>query len=115
MAGDQTLLQQVLVNLFSNAVRFSARAATPRIEVSARREGEAWVIEVRDNGIGFDSRAVKLFEPFALAHPPTSEGFGIGLTIVRRVLEVHGGRVWCESQPGMGALFSFTLSADRAE
>jgi signal transduction histidine kinase len=112
VAGDQTLLQQVFINLFSNAAKFSSSVSIPRVDVSARRQNERWVVEVKDNGIGFDSDAVGLFEPFSVAHKSGGNSFGIGLTIVRRVIEVHGGKVWCESQPGKGATFSFSLAAD---
>jgi signal transduction histidine kinase len=69
-------------------------------------------VTVSDNGVGFEASAAQmLFEPFARLHGTKFEGTGIGLTIVRRIVERHGGRVWASGKPGVGAAFSFTLPA----
>ena len=108
--ADADLLRPVLVNLITNALKFSRDAVPPtvRIEASAS-QGEVAVV-VRDNGVGFDSASAgQLFEPFARLHGRAFEGHGIGLSIVRRAVERHGGRVWAEAEPDRGAAFHFTL------
>jgi signal transduction histidine kinase len=91
-------------------VKFSRDAAVPRVEVGALRDDGAPVLFVRDNGVGFDpQRAATLFEPFQRLHGPRFEGSGVGLSIVKRIVERHGGRLWAESSPGRGATFYFTL------
>lgn len=106
--GDARLLQQVLNNLVSNAVKFSRNHPTPHIEIGSLPAG---VIFIRDNGAGFDMQyADKLFGPFQRLHTATEfEGTGIGLAIVQRIIHRHGGKVWAESQPNQGATFYFTL------
>lgn len=106
---DATLMRQVFVNLVGNAMKFTRHTAAPRIVVEARRDSGSLVVGVRDNGPGFDpSRAHDLFEPFRRLHAGY-EGSGIGLTIVRRIVELHGGRTWAEGRPGDGATFFFSL------
>lgn len=115
--ADRGLLRQVFVNLLTNALKFSSRRSTIRIEIgSESRDGEN-VYWVRDNGVGFDGRyAEKLFGVFQRLHPATDfEGTGIGLAIVERAVTRHGGRVWAESTEGEGACFYFTLPAGREE
>ena len=109
--GDPALLEQVLVNLMSNAFKFSAPRATARVEVGALRQGEALVYYVRDNGVGFDMRhAERLFGVFQRLHSAEEfEGTGIGLSIVQRIIARHGGKVWADSRPGDGATFYFSL------
>ena len=109
--GDPYLLQQVWANLLGNAVKYSRRAAEPRVVVSgARVDGEA-VYSVRDNGVGFDPRYTdKLFKVFQRLHRPDEfEGTGIGLALVERIVARHGGQVWADASPGGGAVFSFAL------
>ena len=109
--ADADLLRPVLVNLFTNALKFSRNAAQPTVHVDASVDaaGEA-TVHVRDNGVGFDPAAAgRLFEPFMRLHGRHFEGHGIGLTIVRRAIERHGGRVWAESEPDQCAAFHFTL------
>ena len=100
-------------NLISNALKYSRSSATPEIEVGARAEAGELVYYVRDNGVGFDMRyAGKLFKVFQRLHPAEQfEGTGVGLAIVQRVVQRHGGRVWAESAPGCGATFHFALPA----
>jgi PAS domain S-box-containing protein len=113
--GDATLLQDMLENLLGNAWKFSAQRDPARIAFGCRQEsgkdsGER-VFFVRDNGAGFDMKyADKLFGAFQRLHGPQEfEGNGIGLAMVRRIVALHGGRVWAESAPGEGATFFFTL------
>ena len=111
--GDRSLLEQVLINLLSNAFKFSAGRDAPRIEVGALRQGEDIVYYVRDNGVGFDMRyADRLFGVFQRLHPQEAfEGTGIGLSIVHRIITRHGGRVWADSRPNEGTTLYFSLPA----
>jgi signal transduction histidine kinase len=111
LQADPALVRQVFANLLANGIKFSASAAQPRVEVGAERSAAgAVVFHVRDNGIGFTEAQVReLFVPFRRLHAEQFEGHGIGLTIVRRIVERHGGRLWAEGKPGQGATFYFTL------
>jgi PAS domain S-box-containing protein len=110
--GDPTLLRQVWANLLSNALKFTAGVPEPTITVGwLPGQGET-VYSVADNGPGFDMQhSDKLFQVFERLHGGDYEGSGIGLAIVRRAVESHGGRVWAEGAPGEGATFSFSLPA----
>jgi signal transduction histidine kinase/CheY-like chemotaxis protein len=114
--GDPALLEQVLVNLLSNAFKFTTGRDFARVEVGVLRKGMATVYYVRDNGVGFDMRyADKLFGVFQRLHAQEAfEGTGIGLSIVQRIVTRHGGRVWADSRPGEGATFYFSLPAPAA-
>jgi signal transduction histidine kinase len=111
--GDPGLLEQVLVNLLSNACKFTKDANRACVEVGVLRQGMATVYYVRDNGVGFDMRyADKLFGVFQRLHAKEAfEGTGIGLSIVQRIVTRHGGKVWADSRPGEGATFYFSLPA----
>ena len=114
--GDATLLRNVLENLLGNAWKFTARCEQARIEfgrLEPQAGGEA-VYFVRDNGAGFDMQyAGKLFGVFQRLHPVQEyEGNGIGLAMVRRIVGLHGGRIWAEAAVGQGATFYFTLAAE---
>ena len=108
--GDRALLEVVLDNLLRNAWKFTARAASPRIEVG-RLPARQPTFFVRDNGAGFDpGRAAGVFAPFQRFHDASDfEGTGVGLATVQRVIARHGGRLHVESAPGAGATFSFSL------
>jgi hypothetical protein len=110
-SGDRALLEQVLINLLSNAFKFSAGREAARVEVGMLRQGQELVYYVRDNGVGFDMRyADKLFGVFQRLHPPDAyAGTGIGLSIVHRIITRHGGRVWADSRPQEGSSFFFCL------
>jgi light-regulated signal transduction histidine kinase (bacteriophytochrome) len=114
--GDVSLIEQVLVNLLSNAFKFTARSASAVIEVDCTPSEEGPVYCVRDNGAGFDMKYVdKLFGLFQRLHPASEfEGTGVGLSIVRRIIQRHGGRIWAQSEPGKGAIFYFTIPAAAA-
>ena len=109
--GDRGLIKQVWVNLLSNAVKFSAASAPGVIDIQGSVEGEESVYCVKDNGAGFDmAYAEKLFTVFQRLHTPEEfEGTGVGLSIVKRIVERHGGRIWAEGKVDEGATFWFTL------
>lgn len=109
--GDRTLIQAVLQNLLDNAWKFTGRTPSAEIRFGATRNGGCPVYFVRDNGAGFDAtHAEKLWMPFTRYHRESEfPGNGIGLAMVRKILERHNGRIWVESEAGKGAVFSFTL------
>ncbi|GGO39389.1 sensor histidine kinase [Deinococcus humi] len=111
VTGDAATLQQVIVNLLNNAVKFTRPREQAVIEIGAQAGDEEWTVWVRDNGVGFDPAYTgKLFGPFQRLHLHSEfEGTGIGLATVRRIILRHGGRTWAEGVPGEGATFSFTL------
>jgi signal transduction histidine kinase len=106
--GDPRHLRRVLQNLVGNAIKFRGEQP-PRIDVSARRRDDEWVIVVRDNGIGVDpDQTSRIFDMFSRAST-APDGSGIGLAVCRRVVEAHGGVIWVEPAEGGGSAFSFTL------
>jgi PAS domain S-box-containing protein len=109
--GDRILLRQVLINILSNAVKFSRDRNPAIIEVGSHQEQDRNTFYVRDNGVGFESRyADKMFGVFQRLHAATEfEGSGLGLAIVQRIVHRHGGRVWAEGTPGQGATVYFSL------
>lgn len=111
--ADRTTMGQVWLNLLDNALKYSSREPHPAIEVSGKREGDMLVYTVRDNGVGFDmAYQDKLFGVFLRAHAPSEfPGTGVGLSIVERIVQRHGGRVWAEGEVGKGASFHFSLPA----
>ncbi len=112
--ADARLLAIVLENLLGNAWKFTAKRERATISLSYERRVEGGVYMVRDNGAGFDmAYAGRLFAPFQRLHRESEfSGSGIGLATVQRVISRHGGRIWAESSPGSGAVFSFTLGGD---
>lgn len=112
-SGDPALLEQVFASVIGNAFKFTRGRGDARVEISGRAEGDELVYEVRDNGVGFDMRyAGKLFGVFQKLHARAEyEGTGIGLSIVQRIVQRHGGRVWAEGQPERGATFGFAIPA----
>jgi PAS domain S-box-containing protein len=109
--GDIGLLKQVWVNLISNAIKYSAMADSPRIEIGVRSDGDERIFYVKDNGAGFDMQYYdKLFGVFQRLHSKKEfEGTGVGLSIVKRIVEKHQGRIWATSVVGEGATFYFTF------
>lgn len=114
--ADSGQLGQVFQNLIMNAIKYHG-AAPPRIEVAAEREGDGWAIHVIDNGIGIDPGFhERIFVIFQRLHERGRyEGSGIGLSIVKKIVERHGGRVRVESAAGQGARFTFTMPAAGVE
>jgi signal transduction histidine kinase len=111
--GDRTRLLEVFQNLIENAVKFRSGQGEPVVEVGSRPGPDGPVVYVRDNGVGIDpryhDRVFALFERL----DPRVEGTGVGLALVKRIVEVHGGRVWVESEgAGKGATFCFTLPGE---
>ncbi len=112
VTANPAALKIVLHNLLGNAAKFTRDSATPRARVGLRADGSEGVrISVQDNGVGFDpARAALLFKPFARLHAREDyAGSGIGLSIVQRIVERHGGRVEARAEPDRGAIFEFTL------
>ena len=109
--ADATMMRQVFTNLIGNALKFSAGRPAPRVEVQPEGTAAQPGIVVRDNGAGFDMRyAGKLFMIFQRLHSDSEfPGTGVGLAIVKRLIEHHGGTISAQSTPGEGATFRFTL------
>jgi signal transduction histidine kinase/cellulose biosynthesis protein BcsQ/CheY-like chemotaxis protein len=108
--ADAPQIRNVFHRLISNALTFRS-AAPPRVHVRAEPGENEWVFSVRDNGIGLDPQhAVRIFQLFQRLHTRSElPGAGVGLAVVKRVVERHGGRIWVESEPGKGATFYFTV------
>jgi len=115
IAADERKFKQILVNLLTNAVKFTPDGG--RIDVKARREEDNVVVAVHDTGIGIapeDQAAV--FEEFRQVgrdYTNKQEGTGLGLALTRKFVELHGGRIWVESEPGKGSTFTFTIPGTR--
>jgi len=111
VSADRALLKQVFVNLLSNAYKFTRRAPHPVIEISGESGPSGCLYRVRDNGAGFDmTQAAKLFNLFGRLHSAQEfEGTGVGLSIVQRIVERHGGVISATAEVGKGAQFVFTL------
>lgn len=107
---DPLQMGQLLQNLIGNAVKYRGENA-PAIHVGARREAGEWILSVRDNGIGFEAQeAERIFRIFQRLHGREKyAGTGIGLALCQKIVQRHGGRIWAEAQPGLGATFFFTL------
>jgi light-regulated signal transduction histidine kinase (bacteriophytochrome) len=103
-------------NLVGNALKFQGEEP-PRIHVAVRREERNWVFSVHDDGIGIDPKYKdRIFVIFQRLHTmETYAGTGIGLSICKKIVERHGGRIWVESEPGKGSTFYFTIPAKEAD
>jgi PAS domain S-box-containing protein len=109
--GDYSLIHQVLINLVSNAIKYSSKKEKPVVQISSRAEDKEVVYTVKDNGVGFDMKyAHKLFGVFQRLHTMDEfEGTGVGLAIVQRIVTRHGGHVIADAKPDEGSVFSFSL------
>ena len=110
--ADRIRLREVLENLIDNAAKYMGDQACPSIEIGKRENGAGTIIYIKDNGIGiepqFHTKIFGLFEKLSA----DSEGTGIGLALIKRIIEVHGGRIWVESEGlGKGSTFCFTIPA----
>ncbi len=113
--GDAGQISRVFQNLISNSLRFRSKER-PKIQISASRQNGEWLFSVRDNGIGIDPQYHdKIFVIFQRLHGHDYPGTGIGLSISKRIIERHGGRIYMESAPGKGSIFHFTLPSLNAE
>jgi len=109
--GDEDMLKQVWLNMIGNALKYSSKTADPRIEIGFTGNHNGTIYFVRDNGAGFDMQyADKLFKVFQRLHSQEEfEGTGVGLALVKRVIDKHRGEVRAESAPGQGAIFYFSM------
>jgi signal transduction histidine kinase len=116
-SADPALLRQVFVNLLSNAFKFTRTRDRAQIGVDCAERDGNYVFSVRDNGVGFDpAHAENLFGVFQRMHPVDKfEGTGVGLSIVQRIVERHGGRIWAEAKYEAGATFHFTIPKEPAK
>jgi PAS domain S-box-containing protein len=108
--GDHVRIREVMVNLIENAIKYSGNRPDPVIRIGVDRGGDEPIFFVQDNGIGIDPRYLeRIFQLFEKLDPAIP-GTGIGLPIVKQIIEMHGGRIWVESEgPGKGTTFRFTL------
>ncbi len=108
--GNTTQLVQLFQNLISNAIKFRGKEP-PRIHISAKKNGNEWIFSFRDNGIGIEPENIEdIFKIYHRLHDKREyPGSGIGLSICKKIVEHHGGRIWVESEPGKGSSFCFTL------
>jgi PAS domain S-box-containing protein len=115
--ADPALLKQVFANLIGNALKFTRNREVAEIEIGSNDEDGRPVYYVRDNGVGFDQKyAHTLFQVFHRLHDAREyEGTGVGLAIVQRIIDRHGGEIWVESEPGRGTTFFFTLGDENGE
>jgi two-component system sensor histidine kinase/response regulator len=113
---DNSMLKQVWTNLISNAVKYSQKKTSPKIEIGSEFNNGERVYYVKDNGAGFNmAHYNKLFSIFQRLHSESEfNGTGIGLAVVKRIIERHDGKIWAESEIGKGSHFYFTLKSKEA-
>ncbi len=110
VSGDASQFTHVFQNVLSNALKYRNKDVRPEILVSAKQDGDLWIISVEDNGIGFDPKyAERIFGLFKRLHKDEYEGTGLGLAICKRIVERYGGRIWAEGRVGAGATIYFSL------
>jgi light-regulated signal transduction histidine kinase (bacteriophytochrome) len=106
---EKTLMVHVFQNLIGNAIRYR-REVSPEVRISTEDRGRDWVFRVQDNGIGIDPQYHEMiFAMFRRLHGRETPGNGLGLSICKRIIERHGGRIWVESELEKGSCFCFTL------
>jgi signal transduction histidine kinase len=113
--GDVTAIGQVFSNLISNALKYQQPGRPGRIGIGGKYEDGVAHYWVRDNGVGIPASAEqRLFQVFQRFHPDLAPGEGMGLAIVKRIVERHGGKVWAEGEEGVGTTFNVTLPSEFA-
>jgi signal transduction histidine kinase len=111
VAMHETHALQLFQNLIGNAIRYRAQHP-PLISVTSEKRGSEWIISVKDNGIGIESKNTEqIFEPFKRLHGGEYPGSGIGLATCQKIVKGYGGRIWVESAPGSGSTFRFSVPA----
>jgi light-regulated signal transduction histidine kinase (bacteriophytochrome) len=109
LQANSASLTAVFRSLLSNACKFHGEAS-PVVHVAAAQDAGEWIFSVRDNGIGFDpAYSTRIFRPFERLNGKQYPGSGLGLSLARKAIEQHGGRIWAESSPGNGTTVRFTL------
>lgn len=110
--GNEVELHSLFLNLIGNALKFVSEKNTPKIKISAKQQNQEYEISITDNGIGIKPEHLeKIFDIFSRLHNEDEyEGTGIGLAHCKKIVELHGGRIWVESEPGKGSTFYFTLN-----
>ncbi len=113
--ADKTQMVQVFQNLIANAIKFQPKGKVPEIKISAEKKSDEWIFSVRDNGIGIDKKYhEKVFVIFKQLHSKAMyDGTGIGLAVVKKIIERNGGSIWLESELGKGTTFYFTIKIKR--
>lgn len=116
VVADEVQMGQVLQNLIANALKFRAKDRAPKVRVYAERQPHCWRFAVEDNGIGIEAQYEdRIFQMFQRLHGVGEyPGSGVGLALVRKIIERHKGRVWFESTPASGTTFFFTIPVEAA-
>jgi two-component system, sensor histidine kinase and response regulator len=114
--ADEMQLTQLLQNLIGNSIKYCRPGVVPQIQISAQASEQEWLFSIRDNGIGIETEHFgRIFQIFQRLHSDDEyAGTGIGLSICKRIVESHQGRIWLESQVGVGTIFYFTLPRELA-
>lgn len=108
---DEVKLKQLLQNLIANAIKFSSSSEQAKIDIKVLEEEDHWLFSVADNGIGIEKEFQDvIFEELKKLNGVTFEGTGMGLSICKKIAELHGGRIWVESELGKGSTFYFTIA-----
>ncbi len=110
--GNQNQLMRLMQNLIGNAMKYTHPDRTPHVRISAHQDGGQWRVSVQDNGQGIPKdRQDEVFELFKRIKDNEQTGTGVGLSICKRIVDIHGGRIWIENAPDSGTVFHFTLNA----